>query len=348
LGAATVSGAANITIVANSPPSVAVTAPAEGASYYPPATINMAAAASDPDGTVARVEYFNGTTSLGSSSAPPFAIAWSNVPAGTYAITAQATDNDGAVTISDRVHVTVNTASAAVVSPADGTNVGDDNVVVSGVVQAPANAGVFVNGLPATVDANGNFFVNNVPLLTGANTVTVSVKTLDNAPISSVLSVSSTGAAPFTVTVDPQEGFAPLTTNITIKSRGNVAFQRIELDVTNDGTVDDTLTTLPAAGPTVAFTYPSSGTYTFKVSVFDSNNALIYTTLRNVRALDPADHVALLTQVYSGMLDRLRAGNVNGALAAFSTAVQPAYSALFTELGANLPAVIGQLGTVTR
>src|SRR5437764_593215 len=77
------------------PPAITLTSPTNGGSFVAPATISLAATASDPDGTVVRVDFFQGTTLIGSSTTPPFTATWSNVPVGSYSITAKATDNSG-------------------------------------------------------------------------------------------------------------------------------------------------------------------------------------------------------------------------------------------------------------
>src|SRR6266545_2715238 len=77
------------------PPTVALTSPTGGASFFAPATISLAATASDPDGTVVRVDFFKGNTLIGSSTTAPYTATWSNVPIGSYSITAKATDNSG-------------------------------------------------------------------------------------------------------------------------------------------------------------------------------------------------------------------------------------------------------------
>ncbi len=75
--------------LSSSAPSVAITTPANGASFANGATIGLTASASV--GT-SQVEYFNGTTSLGSSSAgPTFPVSWTSVPTGKYSVTAKAT-----------------------------------------------------------------------------------------------------------------------------------------------------------------------------------------------------------------------------------------------------------------
>src|SRR5206468_121391 len=79
--------------VVNSPPSVSLIAPATGASYQAPATITLTANATDSDGTIARVDFYAGTTLIGSHVSSPYSIPWSNVGAGTYTLTARAIDN---------------------------------------------------------------------------------------------------------------------------------------------------------------------------------------------------------------------------------------------------------------
>ncbi len=95
------------TVPANLAPKVSMVAPANNASYATPANIGLEAAASDVDGTVTKVEFFNGATKLGEDSSAPYTYTWSGVGTGSYAITAVATDNSGNTSISGTVNVTV-------------------------------------------------------------------------------------------------------------------------------------------------------------------------------------------------------------------------------------------------
>jgi chitinase len=56
---------------------------------------------------VSKVGFYNGSTLLSEVTAAPYSYTWSNVAAGTYSITAKATDNSGAATTSAAVSITV-------------------------------------------------------------------------------------------------------------------------------------------------------------------------------------------------------------------------------------------------
>ena len=76
-----------------------------------PASLTLTAGASDSDGTVSRVDFYQGSTLLGTATSNPYSISWNNVAAGRYALTAKATDNGGAVTTSGVVNITINGAT---------------------------------------------------------------------------------------------------------------------------------------------------------------------------------------------------------------------------------------------
>lgn len=101
---------------ASAAPSVSITSPAVGSVFNMPATITIAANASDADGTVSKVEFFSGTTKLGEKLSSPYSHAWVNPAAGMYSLTAKVTDNSGATTTSSAVIVTVSATFSASVN----------------------------------------------------------------------------------------------------------------------------------------------------------------------------------------------------------------------------------------
>ena len=92
---------------ANKPPTVSIASPSSGATYTAPASMIVSATASDSDGTVARVDIYRGSTLLKSDTTVPYSVAWNDVAAGTYQLTAVARDNDGATKTSTEVSITV-------------------------------------------------------------------------------------------------------------------------------------------------------------------------------------------------------------------------------------------------
>jgi RHS repeat-associated protein len=132
-GAATTSTAVAIRV--NAPPTVSLTAPAANTVANAPATVTVNANAADSDGTVAKVDFYAGTTLIGTATAAPYSVSWANIAAGSYSLTAIATDNDGASTAAAGVSIRVNAApTVSLTAPAAST-----------VVNAPATVTVSAN-----------------------------------------------------------------------------------------------------------------------------------------------------------------------------------------------------------
>lgn len=81
----------------NKAPVVNITSPPDNGSFSAPASVNIAASASDSDGSIARVEFYNGNTKLGEDLTASYVFNWTGVSAGSYTLVAKATDNNGAI-----------------------------------------------------------------------------------------------------------------------------------------------------------------------------------------------------------------------------------------------------------
>lgn len=144
----------------NQPPVVSITSPAGGTTYTAPASVTIQAAATDADGTIAKVVFYNGSTLLSTITAAPYTYTWSNVAAGTYSITAIATDNSGASTTSAAVSIQVNTSGGGGTGNCAGVatyavypavyNIGD-KVVYNGYLYESLSNGLY-NVTPGTAD----------------------------------------------------------------------------------------------------------------------------------------------------------------------------------------------------
>jgi len=97
----------NCSRAANLFPAVMISSPGNNSSFEAPATITLTTDASDQDGTVSKVEYFLGSAKVGESSAFPYSFEFKLDEAGTYEITAVATDNMNAVASSPSVRIFV-------------------------------------------------------------------------------------------------------------------------------------------------------------------------------------------------------------------------------------------------
>jgi len=165
---------------ANQPPSVALTAPANNATFAAPATMNLVATAADPENRMARVEFYSGSTLLGSDTTSPYSYSSASVPAGTYTLTAVAFDQDGNQTRSAPVTVTVSGATTSTrtlvftASADNDTNVTSYRLNVFASTANPATATPVATislGKP-TPDANRQISVNEstfINALAGGN-----------------------------------------------------------------------------------------------------------------------------------------------------------------------------------
>jgi len=94
-------------VVINQPPAVSISNPVKGFKYTAPATVIIEAVASDPDGRITKVEFFNGTVKLAELTTAPYLFTWKDVDAGSYHITAVATDNMNASNTSSVIDIQV-------------------------------------------------------------------------------------------------------------------------------------------------------------------------------------------------------------------------------------------------
>ncbi|MHB9024322.1 MAG: Ig-like domain-containing protein [Armatimonadota bacterium] len=107
----------------NEGPFVDLTSPANGTVYATaPATVVMNATATDSDGTIDRVEFYEGENLLNTDTLAPYSYTWPNVPAGSYTLTAKAFDNDGVSSTSLARNIRVNAPpTVSITSPTEGT-----------------------------------------------------------------------------------------------------------------------------------------------------------------------------------------------------------------------------------
>lgn len=112
LNAKTVSSAVSIYVIngstyINQPPVIEISNPFKGNMYFINSSITIDAIASDPDGSITKVEFFNSLVKLVELTSAPYTYTWKDVPTGSYSITAIATDNLNATTVSSPIEFVV-------------------------------------------------------------------------------------------------------------------------------------------------------------------------------------------------------------------------------------------------
>ena len=243
-GAKTTASAISIkvTVPANVLPVASITSPLNNASFVAPATVVVNATANDADGTIAKVDFYNGSALLGSDATAPYAYTWTNVAAGTYLVTVNATDNSNGVSSSSVVTIVVNPAA---------------NIAPVTTITAPVNntsytalASIFITADAS--DADGSIskveFYNGVTLL-GSDATAPYAFTWSNVSVGNyTLTVKATDnnnevstATPVTVTVNAAANVLPLvaiTAPITNSSYNSMANITLEASATDaDGQV---------------------------------------------------------------------------------------------------------------
>jgi len=183
----------------NKAPQVSVTSPGNGASYNAPATIAITASASDPDGSISKVEFYNGTQLLATSTSAPYSFSWSNVAAGSYSISTKAYDNANASTKSQAVNVTVNSVvnkapTVSITSPANGATYNAPASVSISASASDADGSIskveFYNGsqlLGVSTSAPYTYNWSNVAV----GTYNITAKAYDNSNLSTTSSAIS-------------------------------------------------------------------------------------------------------------------------------------------------------------
>ena len=97
----------------NKPPLVSISQPMHGSISLTGQPVTIAADATDSDGSVVKVEFFNGTNKIGEVTSAPFSVVWTSPPVGTHTLTAIASDNSGATAVSSPIDISVSVGGSS-------------------------------------------------------------------------------------------------------------------------------------------------------------------------------------------------------------------------------------------
>jgi hypothetical protein len=284
-GGTTVSDTVQVTI--NSLPTVAISSPANNAIFTAGTNIAIDANAADTDGTINKVEFYQGSTLLGQSTTAPYSFTWNNPAAGTYALTAKATDNNGGTTVSDMVTVTINTLPTIAISSPTGNTVytAGANVAINANaadVDGTISKVEFYQGstlLGQSTTAPYSFTWNNP----AAGTYALTAKATDN-------NGGTTASDIVTVTINtlPTIAISSPTGNTVYTAGANVAINANAADA--DGTVSKVEfyqgSTLLGQSTTAPYSFtwnnPAAGSYALTAKATDNNGGTTISAIVNV------------------------------------------------------------------
>jgi endoglucanase Acf2 len=112
-----------VTNTANALPTVSLVTPANNTTFTEGKPVSITANASDFDGTIQQVDFYQGTTLISTDTTAPYLATWNPV-AGNYTLIAKATDNNGDSSTSQTVNVTIATVMVCIETskvPSEGT-----------------------------------------------------------------------------------------------------------------------------------------------------------------------------------------------------------------------------------
>ncbi|SNT59813.1 Cellulose binding domain-containing protein [Asanoa hainanensis] len=186
------------------PPTVDLTVPA--GPFEAPADVALSATASDPDGTVSKVEFYRNGLLVNTDTTTPYGYTLEDLPAGSYTVQARAYDNAN-LTATDEASFTVSQASGPVlranptsVSVAEGgtssTRLTLSAAPSSSVTVALARSGdTDVSVSPTSVTLTSSNWSTGVPVTIAA------AEDTDTVGGSATITASATGYAPVAIAV---------------------------------------------------------------------------------------------------------------------------------------------------
>ena len=267
----------------------------------------LSAATTDTDGTVAKVEFFSGTTKLGEDLSAPYA--FTPAAASTLSLTARATDN--AATAPAPRNVAVSAPATAPPTTGGSTTGGPANATFFRAVNLGGNA-LTIDGRPREASAGATNFTSNPSgwaspagaLSHATDAARAEMLRSAHSATAPAFALGAVPAASYAVYVYIWENNSPETTNVlvegaVVRSGGNVNVSGIEVWRLNAPAVG-AVSPMPTATPTtVTIVTASIDPVTFTASPNHFDTALRVNS--QVKEPETAD-VALFDAVGTAVL----------------------------------------------
>lgn len=183
----------------NTPPTTSISSPSDNAVFTTGSTIVIDAVASDSDGSIDKVSFYQNGSLLGEDTTSPYSFNWTGFAAGGYSLTVIATDNEGATTTSAAVSVTVESQG------------GNPPLVT---ITSPQTGSEFTEGSPISInaDASDDGTVVQVEFFADGNSLGVDT----TAPYTVSWSGASVGGHQLTAVATDNDGESSTSSSISI------------------------------------------------------------------------------------------------------------------------------------
>ncbi|MDR7097829.1 RHS repeat-associated protein [Lysobacter niabensis] len=272
-GGATVSSAS--TLVVDNLPTVALSAPTAGTVINAPGSYTLTASASDSDGSINRVEFYQGSTLIGTDNTAPYSLLWSNIATGTYSITAKVFDDRGLAKSSTAVSFVVNAVpSVSITAPAmNAVVVAPANVLIQTNATDPddgiAMVEFYVDGQLRATDIAAPFELQAVNMPAGVYLLTVKAYDTRGGATMSAASTLIVNERPQVQLVSPANGAGiTLPAQVTLLANASDSDGTIsKVEFYNGSTLLGSATTAPFQ---VSWAVPASGDYPITAKAFDN------------------------------------------------------------------------------
>lgn len=187
--------------VENKPPKINLVYPYEGIELATPASTDVVASALDDDGAISKVEFFEGTNSLGThiGSQGPWSVRWSGIKAGTYSLTAKATDDKGGQTTSAPVALRVKAIGQGTTGFTD-----SPPTITIGGFGATASSGQTISIVATTATYAGS--ISQVVFYKASSNTAATIATDTTSPFEVSTTVGVTGTWTLSATATNSQG----------------------------------------------------------------------------------------------------------------------------------------------
>ncbi|TDC64478.1 cellulose 1,4-beta-cellobiosidase [Micromonospora sp. KC207] len=205
---------------ANKPPTVSLGVPA--GPFEAPADVPLTATASDPDGTISRVEFYRNGLLVNTDTTSPYGYTLEDLPAGSYTVQAKAYDNANGVAIDEKAFTVSAASGPRLVATPSSVSVSEGGTATFNLKLSAAPSA----SVPVTLTRTGDPDITVTPTsatLTTANwntgvTVTVAAaEDSDTVGGTATITASGTGLAPLAVTATEVDNDVPGGDNDYIK-----------------------------------------------------------------------------------------------------------------------------------